>query len=87
MCDSSRHHAGEIRKALLYMKREVPGVKINDEYIDRMRNVRNPKEEGIEIAIEMITLLSKIKGIMRHSILMPCFMGKYHTYHCQIISA
>jgi methylenetetrahydrofolate reductase (NADPH) len=50
-------------KALLYMKQEVPGVKISDEYIDRMKHARDPKEEGIKIAVEMITILRKIKGI------------------------
>ena len=50
-------------KALLHMKKEVPGVKINNEYIDRMKVARDPKEEGIKIAIEMIHTLRKIKGI------------------------
>ena len=61
MCGSSRHHAGEI--ALLHMKQEVPGVKINGEYINRMKNARDPKEEGIKIAVEMIHTLRKIKGV------------------------
>jgi len=50
-------------KALLHMKEEVPGVKINDEYIDRLKNAHDPKEEGIKIAIEMIQILQEIKGI------------------------
>jgi methylenetetrahydrofolate reductase (NADPH) len=50
-------------KALLYMKKEVPGVKINDEYINRMQLAQDPKEEGIKIAVEIIQALRKIKGI------------------------
>jgi methylenetetrahydrofolate reductase (NADPH) len=50
-------------KALHYMKKEVPGVKINDEYINRLENASDPKEEGIKIAIEMIQALQKIQGV------------------------
>jgi methylenetetrahydrofolate reductase (NADPH) len=50
-------------KALYHMKKEVPGVKINDEYINRLENASDPKEEGIKIAIEMIKVLQKIKGV------------------------
>jgi 5,10-methylenetetrahydrofolate reductase len=50
-------------KALLYMKDEVPGVKINDEYIDRMRQASNPKEEGVKMALEIIQTLKNIKGV------------------------
>ncbi len=50
-------------KALHHMKKEVPGVKINDEYINRLENASDPKEEGIKIAIEMIKALKKIKGV------------------------
>jgi len=50
-------------KALLYMKKEVPGVKINDEYINRIKGAHDPKEEGVNIAVEMIHTLQKIKGV------------------------
>jgi methylenetetrahydrofolate reductase (NADPH) len=50
-------------KALYHMKKEVPGVKINDEYINRLENASDPKEEGVKIAIEMIQALQKIKGV------------------------
>jgi len=50
-------------KALLYMKKEVPGVKINEEYISRMKDASDPKEEGIKIAVELIRTLQKIKGV------------------------
>lgn len=50
-------------KALLYMKDEVPGVKINPEFIDRMNRSSDPKEEGIKIAVEIIQSLKKVKGV------------------------
>lgn len=50
-------------KALLHMQREVPGVKINTEYIERMQNASDPKEEGLKIAIEMIREIKSMKGI------------------------
>jgi 5,10-methylenetetrahydrofolate reductase len=50
-------------KVLYHMKKEVPGVKINDEYIDRLEKAPDPKEEGIKIAVEMIQTLRKIKGV------------------------
>ncbi len=50
-------------KALLYMKEEVPGIRINDQYIDRMKGAKDPKEEGVKIAVEMIQTLRKIKGV------------------------
>ena len=50
-------------KALLYMKEEVPGVKINDEYIDRMKQASDPKEEGVKMAVEIIQTLKKITGV------------------------
>jgi methylenetetrahydrofolate reductase (NADPH) len=50
-------------KALLYMKEEVPGVKINDEYIDQMKKASDPKEEGVKMAVEIIQTLKNIKGV------------------------
>jgi 5,10-methylenetetrahydrofolate reductase len=50
-------------KVLLHMKKEVPGVKISDEYIDRLKGATDPKEEGIKIAVEMIQALRGIKGV------------------------
>jgi methylenetetrahydrofolate reductase (NADPH) len=50
-------------KALLHMKKEVPGVRINDEYVNRMKEARDPKEEGIRIAVEMIRILRSMKGV------------------------
>ncbi|MBN2008835.1 methylenetetrahydrofolate reductase [candidate division KSB1 bacterium] len=50
-------------KALLYMKKEVPGVKISDEYINRMKDSCEPKDEGVKIAVEMIQTLKNFQGV------------------------
>jgi methylenetetrahydrofolate reductase (NADPH) len=50
-------------KVLLHMKKEVPGVKISDEYIDRLKGAADPKDEGVKIAVEMIQTLRGIKGV------------------------
>jgi 5,10-methylenetetrahydrofolate reductase len=50
-------------KALLHMKKEVPGVKIKDEYINRMKDSKDPKEEGVKIAVETIQTVQGIKGV------------------------
>lgn len=50
-------------KALLYMKERVPGIKINNEYIDRIKNAVDVKEEGIKMAVEIIQAVKGIKGI------------------------
>lgn len=50
-------------KALLYMKEQVPGVKINAEYIDRMSQAGDPKEEGVKMAVEIIQTVKKITGV------------------------
>ncbi len=50
-------------KALLYMKEEVPGIRIDDQYIDRMKQAQDPKEEGVKIAVEMIQTLKNIRGV------------------------
>ncbi len=50
-------------KMLFKMKEEVPGIKISDEYFDRMKNSKDQKEEGVKIAVEMINTLRHIKGV------------------------
>jgi len=50
-------------KTLLSMQANVPGVKINDEYIHRMEAAPDPKTEGVRIAVEIIQTLKTIKGI------------------------
>ena len=50
-------------KSLIYMNKEVPGIRINEDYINRMKEAHDPKEEGVKIAVEMIHTLQKIKGV------------------------
>jgi len=49
-------------KALQAMTK-VPGVKINEQYIERMQHSRDPMEEGVHIAVEIIHALQKIEGV------------------------
>ncbi|MBN2030317.1 methylenetetrahydrofolate reductase [bacterium] len=50
-------------KALLHMLEEVPGVKIDKQYINRMEQAADPQEEGIKIAVEMINALKSVEGV------------------------
>jgi len=50
-------------RALEYMKKEVPGLEIPDYYLERMRQARDPKEEGIKICVEIINEVRKIEGV------------------------
>ncbi len=50
-------------KALQYMVKEVPGVRIQQTYITRMEKADAPKEEGVKIAVEIIQKLKKIEGV------------------------
>ena len=50
-------------KTLLWMKEKVPGVKIHDDYINRMNHARDPEEEGVTMAVEIIQTLRSITGV------------------------
>jgi methylenetetrahydrofolate reductase (NADPH) len=50
-------------KTLLRMKEKVPGVRIHDEYISRISQARDPQEEGITIAVEMMRALKNMRGV------------------------
>jgi methylenetetrahydrofolate reductase (NADPH) len=50
-------------KALEYMKESVPGMSIADEYITRMKNAEDPKEEGVRICVETIKRLRETPGV------------------------
>jgi methylenetetrahydrofolate reductase (NADPH) len=50
-------------EVLLHMNDRVPGIRINEEYIHRMQNAKDPKEEGVKIAVDIINSLKKITGI------------------------
>jgi len=45
MCDSRRRHAGEIGKSFASYEKGSSRCKINDEYISRIKEARDPKEE------------------------------------------
>ncbi|MGE5807124.1 MAG: methylenetetrahydrofolate reductase [Ignavibacteria bacterium] len=50
-------------KVLKWMKEKVPGMKINDEYICRISEAHDPKEEGIKIALELIDEVKNLEGV------------------------
>jgi len=50
-------------KALEYMAREVPGMRINPRYLERMRTAAEPQEEGVAIAVEIIGALRAMAGV------------------------
>jgi len=50
-------------KTLLWMREEVPGIRIDDKYIQRMQQARDPEREGVAMAVEMIQLLRTLKGV------------------------
>ena len=50
-------------KTLLWMKERVPGMRIHDEYMSRMNHARDPEEEGVAMAVEMIRALRNVRGV------------------------
>jgi methylenetetrahydrofolate reductase (NADPH) len=50
-------------RTLLWMKEKVPGMRIPAEYFNRIRQARDPEEEGITIAVEMIGALKNMRGV------------------------
>ncbi len=50
-----------------YMKNNVPGMDVPDEYIERMtaakEDGRDPKQEGIQIAVDLIEKMKTIPGV------------------------
>jgi len=50
-------------KTLLWMKEKLPGMRIPAEFFSRMSQARDPEEEGITIAVEMIRALKNIRGV------------------------
>jgi len=46
-----------------YMRDYVPGVAVPDEIVSRMEKAENPKEEGVEIILEIIEKLKDMPGI------------------------
>lgn len=57
-------------KALQAVKERVSGMRIPDEYVERMNRARDPEREGIAMAVDIIRALRTMKGV--HGIhLMP----------------
>ena len=50
-------------KSLLWMKEKVPGMRIPEDHIKRMSQARDPQEEGITLAIEVIRMLKGMPGV------------------------
>jgi methylenetetrahydrofolate reductase (NADPH) len=50
-------------KVALYMKNRVSGMIVPDAIVDRMRQAKNPKSEGVQICMEQIEHLKGIEGV------------------------
>ncbi|MBA2848820.1 acetyl-CoA decarbonylase/synthase complex subunit delta [Thermosulfuriphilus ammonigenes] len=46
-----------------YMKKFVPGLDVPDDLLKRMKEAKDPREEGIKIAVEIIGQLREIPGV------------------------
>ncbi|MGQ9588496.1 MAG: methylenetetrahydrofolate reductase [Thermoplasmata archaeon] len=49
--------------AARYMKNKVPGMIVPDYIVDRMKNAKDAKEEGIKLCVEQIEHLKTVKGV------------------------
>jgi methylenetetrahydrofolate reductase (NADPH) len=45
------------------MANEVPGMRVPEEYLKRMEAVEDPKEEGVNICVEIMQALRNIEGV------------------------
>jgi 5,10-methylenetetrahydrofolate reductase len=50
-------------RVLEYMKKNVAGMSIPDELVDRMKGASDPKEEGVNFVVELINEVRQIEGI------------------------
>lgn len=46
-----------------YMKNNVPGMVVPDEVVERMKGAEKPKEEGIQICVDIINQVRSIPGV------------------------
>jgi CO dehydrogenase/acetyl-CoA synthase delta subunit len=46
-----------------YMKKFVPGLDVTDEVIERLEGAKDPKEEGINICVDIIKQVREIPGV------------------------
>lgn len=49
--------------ALRHMQENVPGVRIDPAYIERMEKAEDPKEEGVRMALEIIREIRTLPGV------------------------
>jgi len=49
--------------AARYMKNKVPGMIVPNHIVDRMKNAKDQKEEGIKLCVEQIEHLKTVKGV------------------------
>lgn len=50
-------------KALQYMNESVPGMRVANEYIQRMQEAKDPKQEGVAMCIEIMQQIRQIPGV------------------------
>ncbi len=50
-------------KALHYMNESVPGMRVANEYIQRMQEAKDPKQEGVAMCIEIMQQIRQIPGV------------------------
>lgn len=50
-------------KAASYMQKNVAGMMVSDDLVQRMQKAENPKEEGVNICVEQIKHVMKIPGV------------------------
>jgi methylenetetrahydrofolate reductase (NADPH) len=50
-------------KALTHMRDNVPGMRVEPEYIKRMESAAEPKEEGVAMCVEIMKRLREIEGV------------------------
>ncbi len=50
-------------KVALYMKNKVAGMIVPDAVVDRLKNAKDPKEEGVRLCVEQIEHLRTIEGV------------------------
>ncbi len=50
-------------KTLLWMKEKVPGMRIREDYIERMKQARDPEAEGVAMAVELVRSLREVPGV------------------------
>lgn len=49
--------------ALTHMAENVPGMRVPEEYLQRMKSAEDPKEEGVNICVEIIRSVRDIEGV------------------------